>query len=698
MSYRIGVDIGGTFTDLLVTDDDGEARVYKSPTTPDDPSIGFFKGLERAATNKGVGLDGFLSQVEGIVHGTTITTNAVLTGDGAKTGFLTTRGFRDVLNMRRGLKARQFEKYLPPPPLVPRHRIQVVEERITVDGGATTPLNEGDVRAAARFFREQRVEAVAVSFLWSFRNPVHEERAGEILEEELDDAYVSLSTEVLPQIRVYERHSTTALNAYVGPVLKRYLIRLEKELHEHGFDGALLIMQSNGGVMSPKLAQRFASNTLLSGPAGGPLAGVFYGSTHGFKNAITVDMGGTSFDVALVANGTPTVTTEGEINGHRIAAPILDIHTIGAGGGSIAWINTGGLLTVGPKSAGADPGPACYGQGGQQLTVTDADLLLGYLDPDFFHGGELRLDLEAAKIAVKQLTDPLGMDETEVASGIYQIVNANMAAALSVVSVQRGHDPREFVLVVAGGAGPIHAAAIARELEIPLIQIPRESSVFCAAGMLISDLKHDYVRTFARELTNVDISEVQDLYREMADNGRETLAVERVPEDRIELKYSADLHYVGQFNEVEVPSGGVDLTAGGLDKMIDAFHERHDTLYGYSMPGAPVELINLRVSARGMTDKPRFERSEPGGEDPSAAKRATRRAFFDGEFKEVPVYDGLKLVNGNVVKGPAIVDQSTTTIVVPSDFDLLCDEFNNYLMHPKGQQVEELRARLIKEH
>jgi N-methylhydantoinase A len=697
MSFRVGVDIGGTFTDLLVTDDDGEARVYKSPTTPDDPSIGFFRGLERAAADQQLGLDEFLPQVDVVVHGTTITTNAVLTGDGAKTGFLTTKGFRDVLNMRRGLKARQFEKYPPPPPLVPRHRIQVAEERMTVDGEATTPLNEDEVRAAAKFFRDQGVEAVAVSFLWSFRNPVHEERAGEILEEELQDAYVSLSTEVLPQIRVYERHSTTALNAYVGPVLKRYLIRLEEELHRRGFSGAFLIMQSNGGVMSPQLAQRFASNTLLSGPAAGPLAGVFYGSTHGFKNAITVDMGGTSFDVALVADGTPSVTTEGEINGHRIASPIIDIHTIGAGGGSIASIDTGGLLTVGPKSAGADPGPACYGHGGTQPTVTDADLLLGYLDPDFFHGGELRLDVEAAKIAVKQLTDPLGMDETEVASGIYQIVNANMAAALGVVSVQRGHDPREFVLVVAGGAGPIHAAAIARELEIPLIQIPRQSSVFCAAGMLISDLKHDYVRTFARELSDVDISELQPPYGEMADNARATLATERMSEDRIELEYSADLHYVGQFNEVEVPAGD-DLTAASLDKMVDAFHARHDTLYGYSMPGAPVELINLRVSARGITEKPRFERSEPGGEDPSDAQRATRRAYFDGGFKEVPVYDGLKLVNGNIVRGPAIVDQPTTTIVVPADFDLRCDEFNNYLMHPKGEQVDKLRARLLKEN
>ncbi len=696
-TYRVGVDIGGTFTDLLVTDGSGKGRVYKSPTTPSDPTVGFFAALQRAARDDGIELDDFLARVATIVHGTTITTNAVLTGEGAVTGFVTTKGFRDVLNMRRGLKERQFEKYAPPAPLIPRHRIEVVDERITVDGEVATALVEQDVYDAAKRLREADVEAVAVSCLWSFLNPVHERRIGEILEAELPDTYVSLSTEVLPQIRVYERHSTTALNAYVGPVLRRYLVRLDEELSNHGFGGTLLVMQSNGGVMSPDVAQRFASNTLLSGPAGGPLAGIFYGATHGLRNAITIDMGGTSFDASLVADGTPTVTSEGEIGGHRIASPVLDIHTIGAGGGSVAWIDSGGLLAVGPKSAGADPGPACYGQGGTEPTVTDADLLLGYLDPEFFHGGELKLDVAAAKAAVGRLSEPLGIGETEVAAGIFDIVNANMAAALTVVSVQRGHDPREFLLVVAGGAGPIHAAAIARELEIPLILVPRESSVFCAAGMLISDLKHDYVRTYARELDKVDLGELEGGYREMVDDARSTLEAEGLPPDRVTTTYSADLRYVGQFNEVEVvgfADGNVSREA--LDEVVAAFHARHDALYGYSMPGAPVELINLRVSARGQTDKPQLGRSPDGGADASGAVRGRREAYVDGEFQTVPVYDGLKLVNGNVVSGPAIVDQPTTTIVVPEDFELACDEYDNYLLHPRGQSLEDLRARLLR--
>lgn len=695
MGLRIGVDVGGTFTDFLVVDEQGNAEIYKTSTTPRDPSVGFFRGFEKAAHARGLSSEEFLRQVDTVVHGTTITTNATLTGDGAVTGFVTTKGFRDVLNMRRGLKERQFEKFAAPQALVPRHRVRVVDERISVTGEVMTPLNEADVRAAAAYFREQKVEAVAVSFLWSFRNPEHELRVREILEQELPGVYISLSTEVLPQIRVYERHSTTALNAYVGPVLTRYLKRLQSELARREFDGTLLIMQSNGGVMSPEVAQRFASNTLLSGPAGAPMAGIFYGSTQGFRNVITVDMGGTSFDVALVKNAEPSVTTEGVIGEHRIASPILDIHTIGAGGGSIAWIDSGGLLAVGPKSAGAEPGPACYGRGGKLPTVTDAQYVLGYLDSKYFEAGELNFDGAAARQAVEQhVAKPLGLDVVAAASGVYDIVNSNMAAAISVVSVQRGYDPREFVLVVAGGAGPIHAAPIARELQIPLILIPRASSVFCAAGMLISDLKHDYVRTYAREFPQVDITEVNSLYAEMAGAARSTLKTERVAAGRITITYSADIRYVGQFNEVEVtaPASG-KLTAASLKKMAEDLHARHDSLYGYSMRDAPLELINLRVTARGHTEKPRQEKFRRRGSKSDHARIEKRRASFDGRFREVQVYDGLKLDAGNRVAGPAIVVQPTTTIVVPPDFDLVCDEFRNYLMFRKGANVD----RLVKE-
>lgn len=696
MGIRIGVDVGGTFTDFLVRDEEGSSRVYKTSTTPGDPTIGFFNGLEKAATADGQTLKEWLRRVETIVHGTTITTNAVLTGEGAVTGFVTTEGFRDVLNMRRGIKEQQFDNHAPPPQLVPRRRIAAVRERVSSEGEVVTPLDESDIRSAAELFRGQGVEAVAVSYLWSFRNDRHERRTKEILEQELPGVYVSLSTEVLPQIRVYERHSTTVLNSYVGPVLNRYLSRLRQRLDDLGFGGTLLIMQSNGGVMSPEVAQRFASNTLLSGPAGAPQAGIHYGSVHGFRNLITVDMGGTSFDVALIRNGLPGVTTEGSIGGHRVASPILDIHTVGSGGGSIAWIDAGGLLNVGPKSAGAVPGPACYGRGGVLPTVTDANYVLGYLDSA---GDELTLDGEAAQEAIAQhVGQPLGLGTVEAAYGIYQVVNANMAAAISVASVQRGYDPREFVLVVAGGVGPLHAGAIARDLEIPLILIPRESSVFCAAGMLLSDLKHDYVHTYAREFAAVDLDAIAQIYRDIAGRAMRTLESENVSSRQVVLEYSADLRYVGQFNEVEVPAfhdGG--FTPAALEALEAAFHRRHDDLYGYSTPGSPIEIINLRVSARGLTGKPTVERVEARGADPSEARTGSRKAWFSGAFSETPVYDGLRLVHGNAVPGPAIVVLPTTTILVPSDFELVCDAANNYLMHRKGSDLKVLAGQLTEE-
>ena len=696
MGFRVGVDVGGTFTDFLVAGDDGEARIYKTSTTSANPAEGFFRGLEKAAADNSMDLSEFLPQVSTIVHGTTITTNTVLTGTGAITGFVTTHGFRDVLNMRRGLKERQFEKYAPPAPLVPRHLIQTIKERVTVDGTVMTPLDEDDVRAAAAYFREQNVAAVAVSFLWSFRNPAHEQRSREILQEELPDIYVSLSTEILPQIRLYERHSTTALNAYVGPVLTRYLSRLDKELNDRGFAGTLLIMQSNGGVMSPQVAQRYASNTLLSGPAGAPQAGIFYGGSHQFNDLITVDMGGTSFDIALIKDGTPSVTQDGSIGGHRLASPILDIHTIGAGGGSIASVEVGGLLAVGPASAGAQPGPACYGRGGERPTVTDADLILGYLDVESFEGGELEVDVAAAQVAIEQhVAKPLNMDLVTAAKGIYDIVNANMAAALGVVSVQRGYDPREFVLIVAGGAGPIHAAAIARELDIPLILVPRESSVFCAAGMLLSDLQHDYVRTYACEIDQVNREEVGRHYREMSEDGKQTLAGEGITGERVDIYFSADLHYIGQFHEVEVPAPtGLSMGAADLEVVVEAFHQRHDTLYGYAMRGTPVELINLRVTARGITTKPNLMRGAAPGESPDKVLLKRRPVYFDGEFVDTPVYDGLRLHVGNRITGPAIIAQPTTTIVVPPDFELNCDSFDNYLIFPQDQDIVELQTRL----
>ena len=684
MGYQIGIDVGGTFTDLLVCDEDGRTRICKSPTTPADPSLGVFTALEQAARDTGFELRDFLAGVDAIVHGTTITTNAVLTHTGASTGFITTRGFRDLLAMRRGMKTgeRYDLELAPPPTLVERALTLTVTERVDAKGKILTPLVEDDVRAAAEVLRAAGVEAVAVSYLWSFLNAAHELRTREILQETLPGVYISLSCEVLPQIRVYERNSTTALNSYTGPPLARYLDNLETRLGENGFSGVLNIMQSNGGCMSPKVTSRFAVNTLLSGPAGGPGAGIHYGRTHDYKNIISVDMGGTSFDVALVQDERAAVTSENEVAGFHVAVPMLDIHTVGAGGGSIAGVDDGGMLHVGPASAGADPGPACYGRGGTEPTVTDADLVLGYLDADYFHGGALKLDRAAAVAAIEsRIAGPLGLSVTDAAYGIYRVANSIMSNAVTVVTVQRGLDPREFAMIVAGGAGPIHAVPIARDLGIHTLLVPRESSVFCAAGMLLSDLKHTYIRTCAMVGSLVDFSAINEAIHNLRDRALATFREEQVDGADVTLDFSADLRYVGQFNEVEVPgfSGGTADSAA-WEQLVDQFHRLHDERYGYSLSHAEVELINLRLSATGATKKPVTQKHELGGPAADHARKGERPAWFGNRMVTVPVYDGLALQPGNRLPGPAIVEQPTTTIVLPGDTGLSCDQWGNYLL------------------
>lgn len=684
MSYKIGIDVGGTFTDLLVCDELGQTRIFKSPTTPNDPSIGVFAALDQAASDSQLSSHEFLQELESIVHGTTITTNAVLTGTGALTGFLTTRGFRDLLALRRGMKdGERYDLQLAPPKtLIERALTLPITERVDASGKQTTALVEEDVLAAAEILASAGVEAVAVSYLWSFLNPEHELRTREILQQALPGVYVSLSCEVLPQIRVYERHSTTALNSYCGPPLASYLEKLELRLKDNGFTGVLNIMQSNGGCMSPKVTSRFAVNTLLSGPAGGPGAGIHYGRSHDYKNIITVDMGGTSFDVALVQNETPLVTSENEVGGFHVAVPMLDIHTVGAGGGSIAGVDKGGMLFVGPSSAGADPGPACYGHGGNQPTVTDADLILGYLDADYFHGGVMKLDRDAAMKSIEEMVaKPLGLSLMDAAHGIYRVANSIMSGAVSVVTVQRGLDPREFAMIVAGGAGPIHAVPIARELGISTLLVPRESSVFCAAGMLLSDLKHTYVRTCAMPGSLVDISLLTERVEEMRGMALSTFNEEQVDTKDVIFEFSADLRYVGQFNEVEV-SGfkNGEINEKIWLQLVADFHLLHDDRFGYAMPQSEVELINVRLSAIGQSVKPVTQVFQAEGDDAAHAIKHNRDAWFDEDMQSVPVYDGLELRAGNSLRGPAIVEQPTTTIVVPADTSLRCDNWGNYIL------------------
>lgn len=683
MKYRLGIDVGGTFTDLYLVDELGHGEIFKTPSTPHAPAKGFFNGLNDIATAKGVTLPEFLADVTHIMHGTTITTNATLTGNGAHTALVTTRGFRDIPLMRRGVKTgNQYDYTVPaPPPLIKRKDIYEVNERMTQTGKAAEKLDENHVRAMAIKMRsaEPAYEAVAVNLMWSFANPHHEQRVATILQEELPNAYVSISSDVVPQIRIYERGSTVSLNAYVGPILSRYLTDLSARLDEIGFAGRLFIVQSNGGVMPPQLTMRYAVNTLLSGPAGGPEAGLHHARQHGLDHLITVDMGGTSFDVAMIENGRAITTNDSEIEGHRVALPVLDIHTIGAGGGSIGRVRNG-ILTMGPQSAGSEPGPACYGRGGENPTTTDADLVLGYLDPTGFAGGKFPLDYAAAEQAIREkIAEPLGISVIEAAEGMYRVVNASMAHAVRAITVQRGHDPREFAIIAAGGAGPLHAAPICRELDAPLILIPRESSVFCASGMAISDIKHDYVRSFPRPVNGKTVGEANVVAQEMIELARQTLIDEDVQQANHRFQVSADVRYPGQFNEVETRSPEETIEE---DALAAAFHDRHEALYGYAVRTSPVEVMNLRVHAVGVETKPKpVDTPFAGADIPAEALRGTRTAWFDGEQHDAPVYDGLVLRHGNVIAGPAIIEQPTTTIVVPGDFVLTCDARDNYIMH-----------------
>ncbi|MFC1860979.1 hydantoinase/oxoprolinase family protein [Chloroflexota bacterium] len=696
MGYRIGIDVGGTFTDFLLVDGDGNQKIFKTQSIPEDPSQGVLNGLTEIASRESITLKDLLPNVEIIVHGTTITTNAVITRTYAKTGFITTGGFRDYLNERRGMKRTTYEPFeSPPEPIVPRYLIQGVEERVDCEGNEVTPLKEEDVYSAVEVFKKEKVEAVAVSFFFSFLNPAHERKTKEILEKALPGVYTSISSDVLPQVRVYERASTTVFNACVGPILRRYVDSLMRRLKKDGFDGIFLLMQSNGGVMSPEVAMEYAVNTLLSGPAGGPPAAMFFGGIHGVKDIITVDMGGTSFDICLIRNMKPEITVENEVAEYRMAMPSLAILPIGAGGGSIAWIDRGGILRVGPQSAGANPGPACYGAGGVEPTVTDADLILGYLNADYFLGGRMEIyPYRAEKAIMEKIAQPLGFDIMAAASGIYTIVNTNMVQGVRMASVAKGYDPRGAMLVTAGGAGPVHACDIAKELEMALILVPGSSSVFCATGMLISNLRHDLSRVayMLMKEGHINLDLINSLFREMKQIGFNTLEREGIAPENMRFSYACDLRYEAQFNEIEVPvpMSGDSFTLEKLPELFKAFDRKHDELYGYSLSGSTLELLCLRLVAEGLTEGLRLSELPYMCEGSSFAIKAERKIYHNKQSLMVPVYDGNLVGHGHNIKGPAVIEQPNTTILLTADYDLACDKYGNYLIHSKGKSLAEV--------
>jgi len=686
-TFKIGIDVGGTFTDLFVWSSTGAVSSFKVLSTPQDPSIGVVDGLRAIAEARSMPLEQLARSVSTIVHGTTVTTNAVLTRGGARTGLLTTDGVRDALEMRRGIRERQYDNRYPNAvPLVPRHRRRPIRERMDAQGRELTPLDLDGVRAEARRLKGESVQSVAICFLNAFSNPAHEREAEAIVRAELPNAFVCASTEVLPLVRFYNRISTTALNAYVGPVLRDYLEGLTQKLAQTGFSGVLLIMQSNGGVALPEVVARLPASTLLSGPAGGPTAATQFTSVHGASSkgdCILVDMGGTSFDASLVRDGTPAMAHEGDIDRLRIALPMLEITTIGAGGGSIGWIDEGGMLRMGPRSAGAMPGPACYGRGGEEPTCTDANVVLGYLDPGFFAGGKLKLDRERAENAIRdKIGKRLSLEVERAAIGMYRVINANMAHGVREITVKRGLDPREFPLVVAGGAAAVHACMIADELEIPVVLVPPAASILCAAGMLFTDLKHDFVRTLIGRFSSLDSKRLRAQVDAMAQEGEQQLRLEGVPKERIVHEVALDLRYLKQYHELTLPVDRQAIDKGDFEAIAKAFHREHDRLYGYHLEEekTDLELIAVRVRAIGRTEKPVFpEIPADGGTDPKGAQKGNRRAYVPERdaFANIPVYDATKLRAGNVVAGPALLERADTTLFVSERYVATIDRLGS---------------------
>jgi len=683
VSFKIGIDVGGTFTDLFPWSEESAAETFKVLSTPEDPSVGVLDGLRLLAAAKGMSLEELARQTHLIVHGTTVTTNAVLTRGGARTGLITTVGVRDALEMRRGIRERQYDnRYQNVVPLVPRRLRRPVGGRLDFRGEELEPLDLDQVRSTAELFRNEGVGAVAVCFMHAYANPAHEQAAAEVVRSVVPDAFLSVSSRVLPTIRFYNRVSTTVLNAYVGPVLRSYLESLTTRLADAGFGGVLLVMQSNGGVALPEVTLERPAATLLSGPAAGPRAAAAYAGAHGREDCILVDMGGTSFDASLVRAGAAAMNTEGEIDRLRIALPMLAITTIGAGGGSIGWIDEGGLLRMGPASAGALPGPACYRRGGEEPTCTDADLVLGYLDPDFFAGGKLPLDPERARRAIaERIARPLGLGVEKAAAGMYRVINSNMAHGVREITVKRGLDPREFPLVVAGGAGPLHACMIAAELEIPTLLVPRTASTLCATGMLLCDLQHDFVRSAVGPLESF-ADELGALVAEMAATGEVELRREGAAE--IEHQAALDLRYLKQYHEVTVPVSRQAVERCDLASIAGTFHAEHNRLYGYDLEteGTGLELINVRVRSLGRTAAPPLPRIEAGDRDPAAALKGRRPLFVpeSGSQAEVPVYAGEKLLSGNVIPGPALIERTDTTIFVSAAWVARVDEHGTLVL------------------
>ena len=687
--YRLGIDAGGTFTDFVLADKSGNIKIYKTPSTPDDPTKAIEDGLKIISEDLEINPSDIISQSDLCINGTTVGLNALIQHKGSPVGLICTEGHEDSIEIRLGHKEdgyRYDPDYPPAVMLSPRFLRKGIRERILSNGKVKISINEDDVREACKIFVDEGVNSIAISFIWSVLNPSHEIIAEKIVREMMPNAFITVGSRLYPQIREYTRTSTAVTNAYLSPTLKSYVSAINEYFISLGGENNVRYFQSNGGLATGDVMTDRSVYAINSGPASAPIAGLSIANPFKYKNVITVDMGGTSFDITLTKGGSTNLNKNVDFLRYRIGVPMIHVETLGAGGGSIAWIDEMGLLQVGPQSAGANPGPACYSKGGEKPTVSDANLVLGYLNPDGLIGGKLPLNYENAFNSIeKNIAKPLGMEVEKAAYGIFTIVNSNMVNGIRRVTVERGYDPRDFVLVAGGGATGAHITALAKEMGIDTVIVSKLSSGLCAYGQIISDVKYNYMATIPTRLDSIKAAEkINKTFKEIESKGIEHLNKDGFEEKKINTYRSLEMRYVGQIHECTVNIDFFEITEETLKNIKEAFHNRHEELYTYSEKDSPVELVNIESTIYGRIDRPNYSELENKGQINDALKISRNLIFSEkGNVLKTPVYDGNKLSPGNLIDGPAVVEEDTTTLVIENGWFLELHKSGTYIIKRK---------------
>ncbi|MFD1415783.1 hydantoinase/oxoprolinase family protein [Oceanobacillus jeddahense] len=678
MQYRLGVDTGGTFTDVaLVSEQTGETFITKVPSTPDNSSIGVMNGVKQIISENKINS----KDLSFFIHGSTVATNTLLEKKGAKTALITTKGFKDVIEIGRQTRPKLYEfRARRSKPLIQRNLRWEIDERINASGEIVKEITDNDIQSILQQITENQVDSLVICFINSFLNAENEKKVKEHILQEYPNLAITLSSDILPEIKEYERTSTATVNGYVMPKMKLYLRDLENALTELDISSDLYIMQSNGGVITTDTAVEMPVRTVLSGPAGGVIAGTDIAKQTGLQNLITIDMGGTSLDTALIENGVPQYTTNSKIDDFPINVPMVEMHTIGSGGGSIAWIDSGGALRVGPHSAGAVPGPVCYGKGGTEPTVSDANAILGRINPDAILGGRMEMDIENARRIMKEkIADPLSINVEKAAEGILKVVNANMVRGIRVISVEKGHDTRDFSLLAFGGAGPLHASDIAKELGSKNIIIPPNPGITCASGMLIADVRHDDVQSFISNTNQLNVDELNAVFEKLQRNAKENLKKQGFTDEKIQLRLSLDLKYKNQAYDLNISLNGNAIDQETIEQAMKNFHHTHEKIYGFNREDQPLETVNARVTSFGIIDKPE-NKSNSSDSSQHDITFKSRKVYFDGQYMDTKIVDRDSLLQNNKLVGPAIIEQLDSTIVIHPNQKATTDEFKNLII------------------